>query len=213
MVGAVVVAAGASYRMGSPKALLKIGEKTFLQHIVDVLQSAGITEIVVVLGSNAEVIKESLNWYDGTVVLNRDWKDGQLSSIVAGLAVLRPLALEGALICPVDHPFITRRLLTDMLHVFRLSGKGIVVPAYGTRRGHPVIFASRMFDALRDADLTIGARKIVKDHPDDIEEVATKEEGVVLNIDTPEDYRRTQCTELTLPKDIEHNSVDSRCHG
>ncbi len=189
MIGAIVIAAGASYRMGSPKALLKIGERTFLQQIVGELQSAGIAEIIVVLGADAEVIQKSLSWFHGRIVVNEHWKKGQLTSIIAGLCSLRRHVFQAALICPVDHPRITQQLITDLLRAFQRSGKNIIVPSYKGRRGHPVLFASALFDELQGADTAIGARQVVRNHPDDVYEAVTDEKGVVLNIDTPEDYQ------------------------
>ena len=98
MVSAIVLAAGASLRMGSPKALLKLSGKTFLQHIVDVLASAGVHDVVIVLGANANVIKTQLHWFRGTVVTNNDWNSGMLSSVIAGLGALGGCAVvESAL--------------------------------------------------------------------------------------------------------------------
>lgn len=189
MFGAVVIAAGASYRMGSPKALLKLSDKTFLQHIVDVLRSAGVGEIVVVLGAEAEVIQGTMSWFDGEIIMNRNWERGQLTSINAGIEALSKRDLEGALVWPVDHPIISSQLVVDLLKADHESRKRIVIPVYRGRRGHPVVFGSGMFEELRNADLSVGARQVVRSHEKDTHEVQTEEEGVVLNIDTPEDYK------------------------
>ena len=127
MIAAIVPAAGASRRMGSPKALLTIGGKTFLQHIADLLHSAQINEIVLVLGSDEERIRQSLAWFDGTIAVNRNWHEGQLSSILAGLDALQSLHPEGVMICPVDHPLLTKELLLSLLNAFKTSKKKIVL--------------------------------------------------------------------------------------
>ena len=188
MIGAVVIAAGASYRMRSPKALLRIEDKTFLQHIIDVLRSAGIDETVVVLGAEAENIQHTLSWFDGRVVVNGEWEQGQLTSINAGLGALLKDGLEAAIVCPVDHPLISNRLIVGLLAAFRESKRRIVLPVFQGHRGHPVLFSSDVFEELRNADVSVGAREVVRNHPKDVYEMVTDEEGVAINIDTPEDY-------------------------
>jgi molybdenum cofactor cytidylyltransferase len=135
MISAVILAAGASQRMGKPKALLTVGEKTFLQYIVDVLHSARILDIAVVLGADAEGIKQSLDWFDGKIVLNADWQKGQLTSVISGIDALDTNDLHGAMLCPVDRPLISQSLLVDLLQAFWKSKKNIVVPSYNGKRG------------------------------------------------------------------------------
>lgn len=188
MISAIVLAAGASARMGEPKALLKIGEKTFLQHIIDVLHSACILDNVIVLGNDAVKIQNTLDWFQGKVVINDNWQQGQLSSIIAGTNMLNGTDLHGVMICPVDHPLISQSLLVDLLQTFWKSKKKIVLPVYNQKRGHPVIFSKELFDELKLAPMNIGARFVVHQHSNDVAELVTTEEGVIQNIDTPEDY-------------------------
>ena len=188
MISAIVLSAGSSHRMGTPKGLLNIGKKTFLQHIVETLHSARILDVAIVLGAEAEQIKKTLTWFDGKVVINENWQKGQLSSIISGLNAVESKDVHGAMICPVDHPAISQSLLVDLLQAFWKSKKSIVIPIYHGRRGHPVIFENTLFDELRNAPLDVGARAVVHDHPNDIFEMATDEGGVVLDIDTPSDY-------------------------
>ena len=189
MIAAIIPAAGASSRMGSPKALLKVGDTIFVRHIVDVLRSAYVQDIVIVLGAEADLIKKSLDGMDVSVAINTEWKSGQLSSIIKGIDSFPRSGIEAVVICPVDHPMVSCRLITDLLQAFRKSKKNIVVPAHKGRRGHPVIFSSGMFDEIRNASLDIGMRQVLRDHPGDVYEVETDEEGVICNIDTPEDYQ------------------------
>jgi molybdenum cofactor cytidylyltransferase len=188
MVSAIVLSAGSSNRMGTPKGLLKIGDKTFLRHIVDVLHSSRVLDVAIVLGSGAETIEQTLDWFDGKIVTNEEWERGQLSSIIAGLGVLEQKDLHGVMICPVDRPFISQSLIVDLLQAFWKSKKKIIVPVYGGQRGHPVIFSIELFEELRNAPLDIGARAVVHAHPEELCEVRTDEEGITINIDTPEDY-------------------------
>lgn len=174
--------------MGSPKGLLTIGGKTFLQHIVDEIQSAGIQDVVVVLGADAETLQKSLQWFHGKIVVNQNWRDGQLSSIITGLNSIQHKTCDGVLICPVDHPLISRNLLSQLVQTFQKNRSKIIVPVYQSRRGHPMIFPSRYFDEIKNASLEIGAREVVRNHPDNIVEMPTEENGIIINIDTPRDY-------------------------
>jgi molybdenum cofactor cytidylyltransferase len=189
-VGAIVLAAGASFRMGSPKALLRMGEETFLQHVVGQLHRAGVDDVVIVLGADADEIRNSLPWFGGTIVVNQNWEEGQLTSVIAGLKALGQRLLDGVLIWPVDRPLIASTLIAGLLKAFRESGKSIVVPVFEGKRGHPAIFSSIVFDEICVAPLNVGARHVLRNHPDDIHELTTSEEGVLLNIDTPEDYKK-----------------------
>lgn len=195
MISGIILAAGSSQRMGSPKALLKIGEKTFLQHIVEALHSARIIDNVIVLGSGAEEIQKTLSWFEGKVAVNNDWQKGQLTSIITGLNNLDMTKTEteeihGAIICPVDHPLLTQSLLVDLLQGYWLSKKRIIIPTHQGQRGHPVIFDRELFDEIRNAPLDIGARAVVRNHEDDVLEVNVDDEGVLINIDSPDDYKK-----------------------
>ena len=142
------------------------------------------------LGAGADEIRGRLPVKDSQIVVNDAWESGPLSSIQAGLRSLPGGGVEAALICPVDHPLVTLRLITAIVGAFDRSGKAIVLPVYLGRRGHPVLFASRLFPELMAAPLDVGARAVVRAHRGDIEEVATEEEGVVLNLNDPEALAR-----------------------
>jgi molybdenum cofactor cytidylyltransferase len=176
--------------MGSPKALLKIGEKSFVQRIVDVLIASRVLDIVIVLGADAEAVQTQLNWFIGKTVINEEWKRGQLSSILAGLRAVDQKDLHGVLIWPVDRPLVNEAVIVGMLHQFWTKHKRIVVPVCKGQRGHPVLVGKSLFEDLEKAPLEIGARAILWDHPDEVLEYLTEEEGVVMNIDSREDYQK-----------------------
>ena len=190
MVAAIILAAGKSERMGRPKALLDYAGTTFLAHLIEVLKSSKAGLLRVVLGHGAEEILARVKIPAEELVLNRDCELGMLSSIRAGLNSLAGLAVEAALVCPVDHPQIGPELVDSLIDSFRASGRGIVIPVAGGRRGHPVLFAARLFEDLLNAPLAEGARHVVRTHPEEVFEVRTDETGVLTDVDTPEDYRR-----------------------
>jgi molybdenum cofactor cytidylyltransferase len=186
MIAALILAAGESRRMGSPKALIPYHGLTFVEHLLAATRLPRIGETRVVLGAGADVIRGQLPVKESQIVLNDAWESGPLSSIQAGLRSLPEDGVEAALICPVDHPLVTLRLIGAIVAAFDRSGKAIVLPTYLGRRGHPVLFASRLFAELMLAPLDVGARFVVRGHRGDVEEVPTEEEGVVLNLNDPE---------------------------
>jgi CTP:molybdopterin cytidylyltransferase MocA len=187
-IGAVVLAAGASFRMGSPKALLEIDGVTFLQRVCGSLQAAGIRDMAIVLGAEADRIQDRLGWFTGVVALNTGWQNGQISSIISGLDALEACRLDGVLLHPVDRPLVKPATVTALLNAAIASGKRIVVPLCDGRRGHPAFFSSSLFNELRQVPNEIGARHLLRLHPADLAELHVDDQGTILNIDTPEQY-------------------------
>jgi molybdenum cofactor cytidylyltransferase len=185
MIAAIILAAGESRRMGSPKALASYHGLTFVEHLLAATRHSRIGITRVVLGAGAEDIRAKLLLKKAQIVMNQEWERGPLSSIHAGLRSLPESDVEAALICPVDHPLITLRLVGAIVAAFDRSKKLIVLPAYLGRRGHPVLFSSQLFPELMSAPMDVGARAVVRAHRDDTEEILTEEEGVVLNLNDP----------------------------
>ncbi len=190
MLAAVILSAGASSRMGRPKALLPYREGTFLEHLIEVTRHPLIGVTRVVLGAGAEVIRAAANLGPSLVVLNTEWEKGQLSSICAGLRSLEGTETDGMILCPVDHPLVSARLVAELVERFYEQKKAIVLPVYNGRRGHPVIFSKALFGELLDAPEDKGARAVVWAHMDEVLEVPTEEEGILLNINDPDMLRR-----------------------
>jgi len=192
MLAALILAAGESRRMGSAKALLAYHDKTFLEHLLEVTRHAKISTQRVVLGAGAEMIRDHLHLPPETIVINDNWEQGQLSSIQAGIRSLQTVDSEGAMICPVDHPLISADLVGILVDAFARDGakKGIVLPTYKGKRGHPVIFARRFYEALLAAPAEKGARAVVWENPAEINEIETSEEGILLNLNDPDAYRK-----------------------
>jgi molybdenum cofactor cytidylyltransferase len=186
LLAAVILSAGASSRMGRPKALLPYREGTFLEHLLEVTRHPRIGLQRVVLGAGAEVIRSLAKLDPSLVVLNPDWEKGQLSSIWAGIRSLAGTETDGMVLCPVDHPLVSARLVADLVEKFYAENRAIIVPTYDSRRGHPAIFSSALYEELLAAPADQGARAVVWAHTADILEVPTDEEGVVLNINDPQ---------------------------
>lgn len=176
--------------MGAPKALLPYRGKTFAHHLLEVTNHprVGITRIIV--GAHAAEIAEKLSDADAQIVANQDWKQGQLSSIQTAIRSLPSDRTSGLLLCPVDHPLVSAKLIAQLIEAFDSSGKVIVLPTFGGRRGHPLIFAASVFPELLAASADVGARQVVWAHAGDVLELATDEEGVILNLNDPATLER-----------------------
>jgi molybdenum cofactor cytidylyltransferase len=174
--------------MGRPKALIPYQGSTFLEHLMAVTRHPAVGVTRIVLGAGADELQRLLKLAAPTVVINPDWEQGQLSSIQAGLRSLAGLSTEGMVLCPVDHPLVSAKLVEELIAKFyahRTEGKTIVVPTYDGRRGHPIILSSALYGELLEAPVDKGARAVVWAHQAEVLEVPTGEEGVLLNINDP----------------------------
>jgi molybdenum cofactor cytidylyltransferase len=189
MIAAVVPAAGESRRMGTPKQLLPFGDSTVLGHVVDQLLASTLDEVCVVVGHQADRIAAALSGRVVRIVVNEDYRAGMLSSIRAGLGAL-PDPCEAALVALGDQPSITAGLVDRMLESFRTCGKGILVPVYQGKRGHPLLVSVRYRDEILSRYDDVGLRGLLTNHPDDVFELAVSTPAVLLDVDDPEDYRR-----------------------
>jgi molybdenum cofactor cytidylyltransferase len=192
MIVAVVLAAGESSRMGRPKALLPIGESRFIERIVTALRATSVEEILVVLGHNAGELRQKIGGLPTTILVNDEYQKGQLSSLLVAIRYIESRTnagdVEGILVHLVDHPYISASLVEMMIDRFRHSKKPIVVPRYRGRRGHPVIFSRSLFPELLATPLEQGAKAVVHAHASETLEIDTEDEGVTVDIDTPQDY-------------------------
>ena len=185
MLAAVILSAGASRRMGSPKALVPYQGRPFLEHLLSVTNHPAIGVRRVVLGPDAEAISNSVTLAPGEIVINPDWESGQLSSIHAAIKSL-PAGTDGMLLWPVDHPLVSPVLIGSLIESFLATRAPVVVPLFEGRRGHPVIFSAKVYDELLNAPPDKGARAVVWAHKTEIQDVPTTEEGCVLNLNDPD---------------------------
>jgi len=180
--------------MGSPKALLPDSAGVpFIVRIVSSMKEAGLSQLVVVTGRHHDAIAEVLGRsYRGDVALlvrNPDPARGQLSSLWTAMDAC-PADTEGVAMTLVDVPLLAPSTIAQVVEAWRRTRAPIVRPAFGNRRGHPVIFDRAVFDELRRAPVESGARVVVSAHYNEVINVPVDDPGCVVDIDTPEDYRR-----------------------
>lgn len=191
MIAAVILSAGESSRMGRPKALLPIDGQTFIERIVNSLKQTRAGKIIVVLGHNAAEMTRRIEPLPVAILVNPDYKLGQLSSLQIAVRHLEgDRDCDGMLVHLVDHPYISAALVDRMIERFYDSKKLIVVPRCRGKRGHPVIFSRVLFAELLAAPAHQGAKAVVNAHRQETLEIDTDEEGIAIDIDTPELYRR-----------------------
>jgi CTP:molybdopterin cytidylyltransferase MocA len=189
MVVGVILAAGASSRMGRPKALLPLGGDTFVTRVCRTLLEAGVDDVVVVAGAEHEAIAAAVGsaGLQARVVENPRPAEGQLSSVLAGLAVADRPGVDAVLVHLVDAPLVRPDTVRAVLDAFFTTHAPVVRPEVGGRHGHPVLFARRVFDDLRRADPAVGAQAVVRAHAAGICDVRVDDDGACRDFDTPED--------------------------
>jgi molybdenum cofactor cytidylyltransferase len=171
--------------MGRPKALLQIGGRTFLENILSVVRQSEIEQTVVVLGHHREDIQKALRLENA--VINPAYEEGMITSIQAGIRSVQP-TMDGALLFLVDHPVVDPTTLDVLIGNFRPNR--IILPKFEGRRGHPVLFARNILDEILALPTTTGANAVLWKDPSRVVEVVVNDRGVVIDIDTPEDYQQ-----------------------
>ena len=188
MLSAILLAAGGSKRMGEPKQLMPLGSSTMVEQAIDNLLNSAVNEVIVVLGYKAEEIIKSLAAKPVKFAINPNYQQGMSTSIIAGLNLVDRQA-QAVMLALGDQPLVDSQTINRLIDEFYNHDKGIAVPTYQGRRGHPIIFAIKYKQKLLELEGDIGGRQIIQYHPDDILEVAVDAESVITDIDTRADYR------------------------
>ncbi len=186
---AIVLAAGEGRRIGGPKALLRLGEVSFLAHACALVARPGVASVVAVLGAQAERVRAEAGLPAGvTVVVNERWRDGMLSSVRRGLDAAEAEGADAVLLHPVDHPLVRPATVDEVVQALAASA-AIAVPSWDGRRGHPGGFQREVFAELRAAPPDRGARAVLTADPGRVVHVPG-DRGCVAGVDTPADYER-----------------------
>jgi molybdenum cofactor cytidylyltransferase len=193
MTGAVILAAGASVRLGTPKQTILYEGKPLLQHAIEAAHGAGCQPVVVVLGAHADAILAHLAHFHlspATIVHNDHWKQGIGTSIAVGIKALQQAenAVAAAIMMVCDQPYADAALLRTLIAQHEQTGRGIVASTYAETEGVPALFSNKYFDALIHLSGDTGAKKIMLQHQEDVALVPF-EKGVI-DIDTIRDVER-----------------------
>jgi molybdenum cofactor cytidylyltransferase len=189
MIGAVVLAAGESKRMGVPKLLLPYRGATMIEAVLAGVTASRVDATLVVLGSGRRSVREKIRRFPVSAAVNTRFREGMLSSIQKGVASL-PRGFRAVLIVLGDQPGISPSVIDALIEAWKGGRKGIVVPAFGGRRGHPLLLDLKYRRDIERLSPSTGLRGLLAAHPEDILEVNLSDAAVLVDIDTPEDYRK-----------------------
>ena len=188
--GIIILAAGESKRLGSPKQLLSFEGNTLLARTAKTAAESGFYPVVAVLGANVEKIKSTLNIPSIHVVNNHNWQEGMASSIRMGLTYMMELfpKVDGVIILVCDQPYLHHGLIKTLIDAQRDTGLPASAASYGGKLGTPALFHKALFPDLLSLSGDTGARKMLERNRENVVEVEF-EMGIV-DIDTQEDYER-----------------------
>ena len=194
-VAGIVLAAGASTRLAGdvPKQLLELGGEPLVRRTVRAAVTSRLLEVVVVLGHEARQVKAVLDGLDVRIVENPQFRNGQSTSVRAGLAAIDPRA-TAALFVPADQALLSSLLIDRLTEAHEASGKAIALPTFQGRRGAPVLFGRSLFGELEQLEGDTGGRALLPRFGDRIAEVAVEAPLELADVDTLEDLRRLEDT-------------------
>jgi len=185
-VAAILLAAGRSRRMGACKQLLPLGKNTVIGCCLETLISAGIDPIVVVVSPEGGSVADAVKPYPAAIAVN-NCEDGDMaSSVCAGRDALTP-ACSGVIVALGDSPLVRHATVAALAGCHAAFPDRIIIPVHEGRRGHPVLFPRPILDELAAA-MTL--RDLLRHDPDRIRHLNVHDQGILVDLDTPDDYRR-----------------------
>lgn len=184
-ISGIVLAAGRSSRMGSPKPLVRIAGRPLLERMLDALAASRVAEVVVVLGHEAARVTREIDMATARVVVNPEYLRGMSTSIRAGLRAADPAAV-GYLLLLGDQPFVASTTLDALLNTWRPDGPRILIPTFRGRRGNPVLVDRALAPEMDRISGDQGFRALFAERAEDILEVAVDDPGILFDMDTPE---------------------------
>ncbi len=190
-ISAILLGAGESKRFGVNKLQLPWGKKTILEKCLHTFLRSKVDEVILVLNEKMKGVGSPLTHPKLKIVLNPEYRKGMSASIHSGLHTLHSKT-QGILIGLGDQPNLKTRTINALLRRFQKGRKGIVVPCYSGRMGHPVLFHRKYFNELLKLKGDRGGRSIIKKNKEDVWFMPTTSKGVIQDIDTWEDYRTLQ---------------------
>ena len=191
MIVGIILSAGESKRMGTPKQLLPWGKTIILQQVIDNAAASHLEQILLVLGSHAGEIAGKITISPKIeIVVNHDFKEGMSSSVKCGIKNA-PAGADAFMLLLGDQPFISPAIINRLLDEYQTSKHGIVIPVYNGKHGHPVIFAAKYKQELL-AIADQGAKAVVNNHLQDILEVPLDAPEILTDIDTQQDYQKAK---------------------
>ena len=189
---AIILAAGKSERFGAPKVLQSFKNVPFLVRIVDSLQQVNVDFIFLVLGFQTDKMIEKLPKIENVeIVINKDYEDGQFSSLQAGIRKL-PTNTEGCLICLIDQPQIQSETVKKILYESKLHSDRIIIPTFANRGGHPVYVPNSLFAEIKNLSSSTSLRDVFAKNVNLIHRFEINDPLMIEDIDTPNDLQKIE---------------------
>lgn len=185
---AIVLAAGESKRMGSPKMLLDFGGKTMLERVIENVTASEIPNVLVVMGAEREKLTEIIERLPVSLCFNENYKEGMLSSVKCGFRNV-PQDTDAVLVFQGDQPFISPEVVNSVIEKYLSSDFGLVVPVFDGKRGHPLLIGQKYFSKIEFLDSSEGLRSLTRKNSKDVLEVNTNQPGILRDFDTYADYK------------------------
>ncbi|HKL32115.1 MAG TPA: nucleotidyltransferase family protein [Tangfeifania sp.] len=185
---AIILAAGKSTRMKQQKLLMPFNGKAIVETVISKIMPELKSNIMVVLGSNRDEIEEKICEYQVESCFNKNYEQGMLSSVVCGFNSI-PKSAKAALVFLGDQPQISTEVVRKVIKGWEQSEKGIVIPTFDGRRGHPVLIETKYKTEINQLDPEKGLRQLMQKFSDDIAEIEVGEGEILRDIDTPADYK------------------------
>jgi len=191
IVGAVLLAAGQAERLGGrPKPLLELGGVPLIRRNLIALSGAGVDDVVVVTGHRAEEVEAAVRDFPLTLVRNRDYAQGQMSSVFAGISALAE-RIDAFVIALADQPLIAAADIVDLISAYKKRAQGsVVVPYVDGRRGNPVVIDAGNRAAILAGGVKFGCRQWIDAHPEQVVRFDTGNRHYLVDVDTPADLER-----------------------
>ena len=179
--------------MGRMKQLLPLGQNPAILHCLDSVISSGIKDIIVVLGYSGQAIEEVIQDYPVRIVFNSNPESEMAESARSGLKEISNLS-TASLVCLADHPLVTPETIKALVNSHRQTPHKIIIPQFKGQRGHPSLFPGPLIDEIFTG---VNLRQIIVSNSEKVKTIDVSDEGIVVDMDTPEDYLKI-CEKLSL---------------
>ncbi len=189
-IAVIILAAGASRRMGKPKQLLPYRGQTLLSYVTKCVLASSCSPVLVIVGANADKIEPEINQLPVQIVKNTEWNQGISSSILCGIAYLKERFsnIKAVVFVTGDQPFISAEIIERLINVYKSTNKPIIASQYGKTIGIPTLFARSFFSELMQLEGDWGAKKIIQKYPERLTTIDFPQGEI--DLDTIEDYQK-----------------------
>jgi molybdenum cofactor cytidylyltransferase len=189
MISALLLAAGESRRMGDFKQLLRLDDKSFVEHCVDNLLASRVGEIIVVTGHRESEVQRAIGGRPVIFAYNTEYKSGMTSSIKRGMHAVSESS-NACVLALIDQPRITPNVVNCIIETYEKAHPLIVIPTYRGKNGHPILLDLTLKNEILNMDPSQGLREVVHAHPGETARVEVSDQRVLEDCDLPEDYER-----------------------